>query len=76
MKEELKTLKNIKKFGFNDRRKARGILILEHEERIKAEVVKWVKKFREDNDSMGGLKGNLEINFIKLFFNLTEEDLK
>jgi hypothetical protein len=62
---ELKTLKDL---GWEDGDVAK--------EEVRAEAVKWVKEFRRQNDEMAGLRGNWDINFIKYFFNLTEEDLE
>jgi hypothetical protein len=69
--KELKTLKDIEGFSKEDNRKARGLLILEDRERIKAEAVKWVKTMSEPNaENYNAIK-----HFMN-FFNLTEEDLK
>jgi len=58
---KLKTLKDIKIEGYNGRI------------RLKAEAVKYIKTF-EESPYCGSYIG--EINWIKHFFNLTEEDLK
>lgn len=82
--KELKTLKDLY-LKAEDMRKARCFLEAELKELIKAEAVKWVKDFErikelsKDDDYkseyyFGELDG--KINFIKHFFNLTEEDLK
>ena len=57
----LKDIEKIKGFKYSD-------YIIEE---LKAEAVKWVKKLRvEFKDNSG------KTDFIKEFFNLTEEDLK
>lgn len=72
---ELKTLKDIKTDGFN------GKL------RLKAEAVKWIKAFRNPHsigisymDVKAGelvdIHTAIDEDFIKHFFNITEEDLK
>ena len=43
------------------------------EAHLRAEAVKWVKKFEEEKKWSGG---KLEMIWIKMFFNLTEEDLQ
>jgi hypothetical protein len=74
--EELKTLKDLKKYLNHD-------MIQVNTEELKAEAIKWVKGFREriedyegtrdweTQDKLGALMG-----FCINFFNLTEEDLK
>lgn len=71
---ELKTLKDI--FVRKD-----GIVEALYEKRLKAEAVKWVKEdFRclkegiEDDEPR--ISTEARIQWIKHFFNLTEEDLK
>ena len=64
MKEELKTLKDLKQDKY-------GLVVSQKE--IKAEAIKWVKDFEGrmyDNEL------HYSSEFIKHFFNLTEEDLK
>ena len=67
---DLKTLKDIdfSKLEFREKRASEYLI-----ENIKAEAVKWVKKF-EESPYCGSYIG--EINWIKEFFNLEEEDLK
>ena len=81
---ELKTLKVLgtpRLFGLDDPKRKEKLnerIIVDTE--LKAEAVKWVKdlemshQFREDGLNMDYCKGMLE--WIKHFFNLTEEDLK
>jgi len=62
---ELKTLKDIRRCGeFQD-----DIM----PEDLKQEAIKWVKEFETPNDK--NYYGTVE-EWIKHFFNLTEEDLK
>jgi len=65
MKEELKTLKD---FEVNCREEGKA-----YSTDLKAEAVKHIKRF-EESPYCGSYIG--EINWIKHFFNLTEEDLK
>ena len=85
MKDELKTLKNIYGKKRSDRRISRISLIEDFKQDLKAEAVKWVKNLNKDlygegeADYLDKLKIsglNSTIEFIKLFFNLKESDLK
>ena len=70
MKTELKTLKDLDflKLEFREKRASEYLI-----ENLKAEAVKHIKIF-EKSPYCGSYIG--EINWIKHFFNLTEEDLK
>lgn len=75
MKNKLKTLKDLRQFFEDDK----GIMFLKEE--LKAEAVKWIKDFRKGEcwtdfaaDKNKGQENVCE--WIKYFFNLTEEDLK
>ena len=77
MKEELKTLKDIdfSKLEFREKRASEYLI-----ENLKAEAVKWVKKFDKEINSTQSTKKIdrlvYGLEFLKHFFNLTEEDLK
>ena len=73
---ELKTLKDLDKFSFNPHAKESNDE-WEHQEdmiridELKQEAIKWVKKSRNE------FKGRESVgNWIMMFFNLTEEELK
>lgn len=83
-KEKLKTLKNMRRFYHNDN----YATIAEHE--LKAEAIKWIKSINslekteldEAWDKITGNKTEYSTlakegmnNFIKYFFNITEEEL-
>ena len=63
---ELKTLKDIPKNYLGGER----LTLEQYQRELKAEAVKWVKKFYNPN------KTTMEIKNWINFFNLTEEDLK
>ena len=79
---KLKTLKDFAKFklnkvenwnkskwkSWNETRASKSNIAFDKD--LKAEAVKWVKEYKTHYD------GYAEIEFIKHFFNLTEEDLK
>lgn len=70
---ELKTLKEI--IPRHVQPNNLGDLI--NEKYIKAEAIKWVKECeRQNKEEFGGLRAMTDSNWIKHFFNLTEEDLK
>jgi len=67
----LKTLKDIQIIGPD------GVEDNEYVKRLlRAEAVKWVKKFDKEREDGGMLRGEWEKNWIKHFFNLTEADLQ
>jgi len=69
--DEMTELKTLKDFNFYDRIDNDNYPFVEIE--LRAEAVKWVKKFEEEKNWSGG---KLEMIWIKMFFNLTEEDLQ
>ncbi len=72
MNKELKTLKDLTYEEKENKIKYYNIVLVRE---LKAEAIKWVKKLRKEAGSH--VYKNLEIqDWIKHFFNLTEEDLE
>lgn len=76
---DLKTLEDLRNYTIwnNQLEKSKFEEEIILKEELKAEAVKWVKRFRKEQElNYGGLRGNWEEKWIIKFFNLTEEDLE
>ena len=72
MKKELKTLKDFEREQYSEGDEEDGSIVKYFDEReLKAEAVKWLKA-KDDGETMPLYSED----WIKHFFNLTEEDLK
>ena len=79
MEKELKTLKDI--FKEHDREIERGDYwmraFLNFNAELKQEAIKWIKYYRSrEPDDYIHMKGIAIVDWLKFFFNLTEEELK
>jgi len=79
---KLKTLKDLERYtheptrSYQNRKNTGNVVKVVRIDKLKAEAVKWVKYYDKRREDSGNLRGEWEKNWIKYFFNLTEEDVK